>query len=120
MVHGFGLLRRGALVSTLAVSLLVTTSVAAGSGTPKTPTLKLKSVPASVTAGSSFSVTASGYSGKFNELAVFPLVTTPCKSTWGGESKQQHALYSEPAHHNYKTTAHIYLYRYRLGRTPRC
>jgi hypothetical protein len=117
MVHGFGLLRRGAMLSALAL-LLVSTAVAAGSGTQTTPTLKISGVPASVKEGSSFSVTASGYSGQFSELVVFPLVTGACKSTWGGESAQQHGLYSEPTNHNYKTTAHIYLYRYRLGRTP--
>ncbi len=118
MVHGFGLLRRGALLATFVLSLLVSTGAAADNGTAKTPTLKLTGVPASVKAGSSFSVTASGYSGKFSELVVFPLVPSACKSTWGGESKQQHALYSEPTNHNYKTTAHIYLSRYSQGRTP--
>lgn len=115
MFNGFGLVRRGLVLATLASSLLVATGVAAGSGTP---TLTISGVPASVKKGSTFNVTATGYSGKYDELVVVPLVPTACTSTWGGVSKQQHALYSEQTNHNYKTVAHIYLSRYHYGNTP--
>ena len=115
MFHGFGLWRRVALLGGLALSLVITTGVAAGSGTPS---LKVTGVPASIKKGSKFDVTATGYSGKYSQLVVFPLVSTACASTWGAESSQQHALYSETPNKTYKTVAHIYLSRYRSGNTP--
>ena len=116
MFHRFGSVRHPALLgAVVGVTLLVGTSAASGSGTP---TLKLSGVPASVKAGGTFSVTASGYSGKFSDLEFYPLVTAACKSTSAAQASQQHTSYGVPANHNFKTTAHIYLYRYSYGRTP--
>jgi hypothetical protein len=136
MAHRFGLSRRAALPRVLAwvrvryrylapfgillvaLSLLFSSGVATASGTQKPATLKISGVPASVKEGGSFSVTASGYSGKFNALVFFPLTVGACKSTYSAQAGQQHGTYGVSTNHNFNTTAHIYLPRYRLGRTP--
>jgi hypothetical protein len=100
----------------IALSLLAGTGVAAG--TVRKATLKISGVPASVQKGGGFNVTASGYSGKYNDLEFYPLVAAACKSTSAAQSAQQHSSYGVPTKHNFHTVAQIRLYRYHYGETP--
>jgi hypothetical protein len=104
------LIRFGILM--VALSLLVGTGVAAASGTQK-PKLKISGVPASVVKGGSFTITATGYSGKFNVLDFFGNAVGPCKSTDLKEAAQQHTSYTVPKNRHFNTAAHTYLLRYR-------
>jgi hypothetical protein len=91
-------------IELLALSLLlVGAGVAAGSGAPKPAQLKV-TAPASVSTGSNFKVTASGYSGKFNSLAFFALKGGACKSTYTAQTGP-HTTSGVTPNHNFKKSA---------------
>jgi hypothetical protein len=93
----------------VAASLLVSAGVATGSGTKKQATLKISGVPASVVRGGSFTINATGYSGKFDTLWFFGNAVGSCKSTASAEALQQHTSYGVTKNHTFSTHAHWYL-----------